>query len=65
MRKDNPDTEKATELHKKISDLEAKLDQKHIDHLIKMRKINPNAGRGFMGMDHMGYDYHYPGACWR
>jgi len=55
LRKDNPDTEKATELHKKISDLEAKLDQKHIDHLIKMRKINPNAGRGFMEMDHMGY----------
>jgi zinc resistance-associated protein len=64
MVKDNPDTVKATELQKKISDLEAKLDQKHIDHMLKIRKLTPNVGRGLMAMDHMGYGYHYPGFCW-
>ena len=38
LAKENPDTEKATELQKKISDLEAKLDQKHIGYMIKMKK---------------------------
>jgi len=49
---------------KKISDLEAELDQKHIDHMLKRRKLVPNAGKGLMAMDHMGSGYHYPGSCW-
>lgn len=64
LAKENPDTQKAMELQKKISDLEAKLDQKHIDHMLKIRKLTPNVGRGLMAMDHMGYGYHYPGSCW-
>jgi zinc resistance-associated protein len=54
--KENPDVSKAGALQKKISELESELDQKRIGHMIKIRKLNPNAGRGFMmGDHHMGY----------
>jgi hypothetical protein len=64
LAKDNPDTKKALELQKKTSDLEAKLDQKHIGYMIKMRKLNSDAGRGFMGGYHMGYGYRSSDPCW-
>lgn len=63
--KENPDTRKAAKLQKEISNLEAKLDQKRIDHMVKMRKINPDAGRGFMGRGPMGYGPSSGGYCWR
>ena len=54
--KENPDVSKAGALQKEISELESELDQKRLDHMIKIRKLNPNAGRGFlMGGHHMGY----------
>jgi len=54
--KENPDASKAAALQKEISELESEVDQKRIDHLIKIRKLNPNAGRGYMmGGYHMGY----------
>jgi zinc resistance-associated protein len=46
--KENPDVSKAGALQKEISKLESELDQKRIDHMIKIRKLSPNAGRGFM-----------------
>ena len=46
-RYDDPDVKKAQELQKEISNLEATIDQKRIDHMIKMKKINPHAGRGY------------------
>jgi Spy/CpxP family protein refolding chaperone len=61
----DPDAAKASRLQKKISDLQAELDQKRVDHMIEMRKLNPNIGRGFMpGGPMMGYDYG-GGYCWR
>jgi hypothetical protein len=65
--KENPDVSKAGALQKEISELESELDQKRIDHMIKMRKLSPNAGRGFMmGGYHMGYGYASPeDSCWR
>jgi len=30
-----------------------------------MKKINPKAGRMFMGRGGMGYDPSYGGYCWR
>jgi Spy/CpxP family protein refolding chaperone len=65
--KENPDTTKAGALQKEISELESELDQKRIDHMIKVRKLSPNAGRGFMmGGYHMGYGSAYPeDSCWR
>lgn len=62
----NPDTAKADALQKDISNLEAQLDQLRIDHLIKMKKIDPDAGRGFAAMGPMmGYNGQYPGFCWQ
>jgi len=65
--KENPDVEKAGALQKKISDLKSTLDQKRIDHMIKMRKLSPNDGRRMMlGGYHMGYGYASPeDSCWR
>ena len=62
--KENPDVSKAGALQKEISELESELDQKRIDHMIKIRKINPDAGRGFAAMGPMmGYGGQYPGSC--
>ena len=65
--KENPDVSKAGALQKEISELESELDQKRLDHMIKIRKLNPNAGRGFMmGGYHMGYGNASPeDSCWR
>ena len=65
--KENPDVPKAKVLQKEISKLESELDQKRIDHMIKIRKLNPNAARGcMMGGYHMGYGYDSPAdSCWR
>jgi hypothetical protein len=70
--KSDPDTAKASQLQKDISELEGKLDQKRIDHIIRMRKIFPDGGRGFammegpmMGGPMMGYGSQYPGDCWQ
>ena len=48
LAKDNADTQKAATIQKDISNLEAQLDQKRLDHIIKMKEVNPEAGRGFM-----------------
>jgi Spy/CpxP family protein refolding chaperone len=47
LAKENTDVKKAAELQKEISNLEAQLDQKRLDHMIKMREINPDAGRAY------------------
>lgn len=75
MAKQEPDMQKASALQKAVSELRGDLDQQHLNHVMAMRKIDPDAGRGFMmhgremggyhGMGHgMGYGH---GACrqWR
>ena len=49
LAKEDPDAQKAAGLQTEISDLTAQLDQKRIDHRIKMKKDNPEffAGRGY------------------
>ncbi|WP_372682248.1 Spy/CpxP family protein refolding chaperone [Desulfosarcina sp.] len=58
MAKRQPDMNKASALQKAVSDLQASLDQKRLGHVMAMRKINPDAGRGWMmegrGMGHHG-----------
>ena len=54
LAKKDPDANKAAKLQKEISKIEADFDQKRLDHQMKMRKINPKAGRGFMGGRPMG-----------
>ena len=66
LAKDEPDASKASRLQKEISELQAKFDQKRIDHMIEMRKLNPNAGRGYMhGGPMMGYNPNGSGYCWQ
>ena len=63
--KDELDASKASGLQKEISELQAQLDQKRIDHMVEMRKLNPKAGRGFMaGGSMMGYGSSRGGNCW-
>ena len=65
LAQNDPDTQKAMRLQKEISGLEAKLDQKRLDHMIKMRTLSPDTGRGFMGGYHMGYGNSSFDSCWR
>jgi len=59
----NPDATKAASLQKEISKLESQLNQKQIDHMIAVKKINPKAGRGFGERGPRGYGSR--GSCWR
>ena len=61
LAKQNPDAQKAANLQKEISQLESRLDQKRVDHMIQMRKTNPDPGRGYMGRGGMGYGMMGPG----
>ncbi len=45
--KSDPDPEAAAALQKEISQLAGDLDQKRLAHILSMRKIDPDAGRGF------------------
>ncbi|RLC11556.1 MAG: hypothetical protein DRI24_18640 [Deltaproteobacteria bacterium] len=47
LAKDEPDVAQASRLQKEISDLQSQFDQKRIENMVEMRKLNPNAGRGF------------------
>jgi zinc resistance-associated protein len=60
---ENPDSKRASSLQNDISKLQTRLDQKRIDHMVEMRKINPNADRGFMGRGGMGYSSGPGGYC--
>lgn len=63
LAKDNPDTKKAGKIQKEISDLEAKVDQKRIEHMIKMKELNPNMDKGYG--PGQGRKYSRGGNCWR
>lgn len=49
-----PDVKKAEGLQKEISELQGRLGQKRLAHVMAIRKISPDAARGF-GMGHKGY----------
>lgn len=48
LAKSDADAQKAAAIQQDISKLEAELDQKRLDHIVKMKEVNPEAGRGFM-----------------
>jgi Spy/CpxP family protein refolding chaperone len=56
LAKENPDLQTAAKLQTELSDLNAQLAQKRVEHIIEMKKINPNAGMGFMMGDGYGHD---------
>lgn len=66
LAKGEPDGAKASGLQKDISGLQSQLDQKRIDHMIEMRKLVPETGRGtYRGGGHMmGYGSSGRGNCW-
>lgn len=72
LAKAEPDAQKAAGLQKEISNLESQLDQKRLDHQIKMRKDFPRTGyKGYgygargMGRGMYGGGGGYgPGSCW-
>ena len=57
LARENPDEKKALALQKELSGIKSDLDLKRIEHVLKMQKIDPNAGRGYMmgRGDRMGY----------
>jgi zinc resistance-associated protein len=57
LAKNNPDAKNATNIQKEISDLNAQIDQKRIEHMIEMKKINPDLGVGLMWPGMMGHGY--------
>jgi len=73
LAKPEPDAKKAAGIQKEISNLESELDQKRLDHRIKMRKDCPRSGaRGYgygprgrgMGRGMHGGGGYGPGSCW-
>ncbi len=54
LAKKDADAEKAAGLQKEISGLKGQMGQKRLDHILKMKKINPDVGRGLMGRGRMG-----------
>ena len=74
LAKPEPDAKKAVEIQKEISGLESQLDQKRLEHRIKMRKDFPRSGaQGYgygprgrgMGRGMYGGGGGYgPGSCW-
>ncbi len=66
LAKKNPDVLKAVSLQKEVSGFKAQLDQKRIEHMIRIRGILPDAGSRYMGRGHMmGYGSGYGGDCRR
>jgi zinc resistance-associated protein len=63
LAKENPDAKKASDLQKEMSEFESDFNQKKIDHMLALRKANPNFNRGFMGRG--GMMGSGPGYCWR
>ena len=61
MARQNPDATRAAAIQKDISNAKAQLAQKHLDHLFRVRKINPDLGMGFWGGGHMGFGMMHPG----
>jgi zinc resistance-associated protein len=76
LAKVTPDAGMAAEIQKALSALQGQFDLKRLDHMIKMRGVNPNAGRGRMmgrgGMMSQGRGYMMGGSgprgggsCWQ
>ena len=54
LAKENPDATEASALQKEISDFKAQMAQKRLEHLLRVRKINPVLGWRFWDGNPMG-----------
>lgn len=73
LAKKDPDAAKAAGIQNEISKLIGQMGRKRLDHISKLKKINPDVGRGLMGRGRMGFgmrgtqgyggcpNYPYPG----
>ncbi len=52
--KQQPDAKVAENIQKEISELQTRLDQKRLKHIMAMKQINPDAARGYL-MDGRGH----------
>ncbi len=60
-----PDAKKAKAIRKEISDFESQIHQKRLDHIIKMKKINPYCSRKACGPRHRDKrSSHFRCGCW-
>ena len=64
LAKSNVNETRAAALQKELSKLRSQLDQKHMDHIMNVRKISPQVAKGFMGMGYMGNNYASYAQCW-
>ena len=68
LAKENPDAGKASSLQKEISDLGSQFDQKRLDHMLRMKKIHPDAGSKMMRSRHRNRasgGSSSKGGCWQ
>jgi len=69
LAKDSPDVTTASKIQNEISELKKQLDQKRLEHLIEIKKINPKLGNGYArwkGGAGAGAGSGYGGGpCWR
>jgi hypothetical protein len=54
LAKEDPDAAVAASLQKEVSDFKAQLAQQRLEHILRVRKINPDLGRRFWGGGPMG-----------
>ncbi len=69
LSRSEPDANKVIKLQKQLSALRANLDEKWVNHMIAMKKINPDIGRGY-AMGHgpgygRGQGRGHGRNCWR
>jgi len=65
MARQNPDVAGAATIQKEISETKAQLAQKRLDHIFRIRKINPDLGMGFLGGGMMGQGMMHSGMMGR
>ena len=54
LAKEDPDAAAASVVQKEISDFKAQMAQQRLEHILRLRKINPDLGRDFWGGGPMG-----------
>ena len=73
LAKKSPDPKKAKAIQKELSGLKGQLDQKRIEHRIRMNKISPDLGQMGPGFGHKSRGFHgrgmgrwqsNQGRCW-
>ena len=65
LAKQKPDPQLAAGIQKEISDIWAAIDQKHLEHRLRMKAINPDLGGGYGYHRGKGSSGPGKGACWQ